>query len=511
MDRKELTQEEAVRKTNIIMMELYDALEKKLKRYPPQVYIPYCSQQITKSRENPKFLSKLPPHNLIHSIEANCAYHKSGYSDPINWDKFAKIMNVYYDYGDNPFQSYTIHENIERFILMMHRQQFALQEGVSNSHLARTWSLFVNNAYMAKLSEEFEQKYKFTFEQWFHLIFLSWVGANDNAYHLFKRNILLNCEFYKVTQEVIDAFYQHISLTVEQVKEKYKCLREDVEPAFHFLIQPILRDKPIIDFKNGTLIAPVPDLLFLYSDHGMLDLLSDIKGYDISLAKSFEAYIEKLLCCLNNKVKIISNKQLENLTEGKSCDFLIETKNEILLVECKATTFTAKMFTDKAILKNNSTGKIADALVQIYTTAYDLGNGVFDSLSVDKTKKVMGIIVTLGEIPLANLDWYFDSFIMVRAETEKKLTAPIYPSKSMQKKPITMSVETFENMIVIMNNTGSGLMDLSAQKEQVGIAYVGDWNTFLGQNLKPEYEALPIVQENNNLFFKSMGVGNNLP
>lgn len=505
-EKEKLTHEEAVRKTKLIMIDFYDALEKKLKRHPPQVYIPYVAEQLTRSRENVKTLCKLPPHNMIHSIEANCAYYKSGYSDPIDWDKFAKIMNIYHDFGDNPFQSYTIQENIGRFILMMHRQQFALQEGVSKTYIARVWSLFVNNPYTAKLSEEFQKEYSFTFEQWFHLVFLSWVGANDKPTHLFERNILLNCDFYKVTQDIIDAFYQHISLTVEQVKENFKSLRRDIEPAFHFLIQPVLMHKPIIDFENGKMIAPAPDLILLYSGQGMLDLLSRIKGYDIYLSKSFEAYIMQLLSCLKRKNKILSNNQLERMTDGKSCDFLIETDSEILLVECKATTFTARMFTDNAILKNNSTGKIAEGLVQIYTSAYDLDKGVFDSLSIDKKKKVVGIVVTLGEIPLANLDWYINSFIMVRAETEKKLTSPIYPSRLMQDRPITMSVDTFENLIVIMNNTGLSMIDLYTQKEKEGVARAGDWNTFLRQNLKSSYEELPFVQKNNSLFYESMGV-----
>ncbi|MBN1787565.1 MAG: hypothetical protein JW806_04140 [Sedimentisphaerales bacterium] len=496
-------------KVKLQVMKFYDALEKRIKRHPPQKYISYCAKRFTQCRNDIKKFVQSPPHNLLHSIEANCAYYKEGYTEPVSWNKFARIMNVYHDYGDNLFLNYTIEENSDRFFLMMAKQQFELQDTPSKGYMARVWSLFVDNLYTVKLAKEFQQKYKMSMEQWFHLMFLLWVAANQRADCIFKKDILLNCDFYMVSQDVIDSLYSYISYTIREIKENYLSIRKQENIVFHFLIRSVFLERPIIDFNDGNMIAPHPDLIFLHSGEGLLKLISSIDGYESCISKSFENYTKDLLNCLENKAQILSCNELEkivkNTTGGKSCDYLIETDSEIVLVECKATSFTAKMFTDNAILNNNSTGQIAAALIQFYTTAYDLHNGVFDAFSIDKEKPVIGFVVTLGKLPLVNSNWYFDKFIIGRAD--KKLKPPIFPSNSMKFYPIVMSIETFEHLIVILNNVKTSVMELHNQKENEKYAIVGDWDAYLRSKLQPDYNTLSIVESNNNKFFESMGVG----
>jgi len=490
------------------MLEFYDTIEKKVKRHRPEEYIPYCAQRLSEFHRDVDKISKIPPHNLLHSIEANCAYYKSGYDDQVTWKSFAQIMNLYQDYGDNPFLSYTISENIDRLFLMMARQQFELQNKPSRVHMARVWSLFVENPYTITLAEQFERVFGISFKQWLHLSFLSWVAAHENPTRIFKRDILLGCDFYKVTSQLADLFYSHVSYSIKQIKNNFLNIRNEEESAFHFLIRSVFLEKPIIAFDDGNMIAPAPDLIFLHSGEGLLDLVRTIPDSDSSIAKSFEYYIGTVLNCLNNKICVIPSNQLEDIvrrsTGGKVCDFIIETDSEILLIECKATTYTAKMFTDNAILNNSSTGKIANGLVQLYTTAHYLDNGVFDTLSIDNDKPAVGIIVTFGEIPLVSSDWYFKKFVMERAE--RRLSPPIFPSNKMTFQPIVMSVETFENMITILNNTSTSIINLSDAKENEGYAAVGDWNTYLRSQVNSEYQGLSIITDNNRNFFESMGV-----
>lgn len=505
-DKEELTLKKAILKTNVQVKSLYSELKKKLKRIPPQSYIPFCAKRLADCSRNLHEFRKTPPHDLLHSIEANCAYYNDGYSDTIDWDSFVKIMNLYRQYDDNQFLSYTIKENSDRFFLMMRRQQFALQKTATKSYMARVWSIFVNNHYTSKLADDFQRKYSFSYEQWFHLVFFLWAAANQNLERIFKREVLYHSDFYKVNAEIINSFYNQISITPENIKDNYFELRKDIESAYHFLIPSVFLEKPIIDFGNGYMLAPNPDLLFVYSGKGMLDLTSRIEGYDAYLAKSFEEHIFHVISCLDGIINIVDNQRLKDLTTGKSCDFLVETEKEIFLIECKATSFTAKMFTDNAILNNNSTGKIADALVQLYTTAYDLEQDVFESLNIDNNKTVIGIIITLGEIPLVNSEWYFNQFIMTRADTEKKLVEPIYPSNIMKKQPVSMAIETFENLITIMNNENLTFMELYNKKENEGIRKVGDWDSYMSNSLKRDYQLLPIILSNNEQFFKSMGI-----
>ena len=43
---------------------------------------------------NDKKFVQTPPHRIIHSIEANCAYWKDGYREPVTWNAVVKIMNI---------------------------------------------------------------------------------------------------------------------------------------------------------------------------------------------------------------------------------------------------------------------------------------------------------------------------------------------------------------------------------------------------------------------------------
>ena len=68
-------------------------------------------------------------------------------------------MNVYNDYG-NPWLCYVISENLNRFFLIMGREQFELQQGPNRVYMARCWKLFINNNIMCNLPKEFEDKYE---------------------------------------------------------------------------------------------------------------------------------------------------------------------------------------------------------------------------------------------------------------------------------------------------------------------------------------------------------------
>ena len=90
-----MMKEEGPTKTSkVAMLELYDALERRLKRHRPRDYITWMSRQLAESWSDPRKFVQIPPHRIMHSIEANCAYWKEGYADPVNWNAVAKVMNM---------------------------------------------------------------------------------------------------------------------------------------------------------------------------------------------------------------------------------------------------------------------------------------------------------------------------------------------------------------------------------------------------------------------------------
>jgi hypothetical protein len=508
MTDKKMTMKEAIRKTNLAMVSFYSDLEKRLKRHPIKEYALYVSHRISKCKNAVNLQSQTPIHFLLNSIEANCAYYNDGYSESITWNKFARIINTYHIHDNNQFLLNVIEENPERFLLMIGRQQFELQYQLSIQHIARAWSLFVNNKHTSGLGKLFESKFHISFEQWFHLSFMACVASEQNSTLGFHKELLYRCSFYDVKKPVVDTFYRYISSTVQEIKDYYVGTRDEEERAFHFMIRSIFISSPIIDFEDGTMLAPHTDLIFMGAFQSLLELVKKINNYNKPLSDSFEEHVSKIIGSLNSCPQIYGNREIEkivkNKTDGKSCDFLIRTENEIILVECKATTYTANMFTDNAILHNNSSGQIAKGLEQLYTTAYDMYSGVFDELSMDKAKPVVGVVVTLGEMPLVNSDWYFNDFIMKRAEN--KLNYPIFPSPIMKLKPIVMSIDTFENLITILNNTQESVYSLYEKKLKFGYAMTGDWNTYLKSMLESKFTILPVIKENQDKFYQTMRI-----
>ena len=497
--------EKSITKAKLKMMSFYDELEKKLKRHPPNEYIPKITKRLYACSQDIAETHKTPPHILLHSIEANCAYHKEAYDEVLDATKFRKIFNLYIDNMDNDFITYTIKENVMRFFLMIRRQQVELlQYNISNNYIARMWRLFVNSQNTIKLQSQFEKKFNISIEQWLHIAFLLTATVINQKNYMFKRTCLSDCTFYDVGQDVVENFYHHTSITTKQVKEEYFNVRENENPAFHFLIKSIFLDRPIIDLEDGHMIAPKPELMFLNSQEKLFELVSSIKGFHKPMSGSFETYTKDLLNGLSSKVGVYTEKILKRLSGGsKSCDFIVETHSEIIFIECKATTYSAKLFTDNAILRNNSTSKIAKGIVQLYTSALNLSEGMFDSLNIDIGKPKIGIVVTLGEIPLVNTNWYFDNFIMESVkEKVDSLEVMFY-------RPIAISIDGLESLITILSNSEANIQDLFDQKEKDGGEAVGDWGAFLQNNIRKEYDLPPVIVENEKLFYKAMNVDDN--
>ena len=123
---------------------------------------------------------------------------------------------------------------------------------------------------------------------------------------------------------------------------------------------------------------------------------------------------------IEGHVAILDATTLERSSPGKSCDFLVILNDELLLVECKATWSTARDLAENALDKDTSNSKIAVGIVQIYTTAYDIESGIFDALGAARNKAALGIVVTLGDLVYANSQWYFEKFVLAKAQPKLK-------------------------------------------------------------------------------------------
>jgi len=161
--------------------------------------------------------------------------------------------------------------------------------------------------------------------------------------------------------------------------------------------------------------------------------------------------------------------------------------------------------TNSAIENNNSTGKVAKGLVQLYASAKDLENGRFEKLGIDHNKKTIGIVVTFGEIPSANSEWYFEEFFLKRAD--KKLNEVIYPSKQMTRRPIVLDISGFERLVATLNSDKRTLQDLYDKKQKDGYHTIGDWGIWLAsQRDSGCLELPPFLKDAKTEFLNELGI-----
>jgi len=485
----------------VAFLDLYDALEGKLKRHAPRDYIIWMSKRLTESWLDDKKFKQTPPHRVIHSIEANCAYWKKGYRDPVTWDAVVRVMNIYHEFVD-PYQLNTISDSLDRFFLLMYREQIPLQKRASWTHFLRSWVLFVRDDSMAQSRCEFHSHYRITMDQWVKVCFLCWAVSSQEAGGSFLVKMVENPKI-TISQETLENFLKYSAMSPEEIGHYFLDMRRNEPYEFHSLIRSCFFEKPIVRFSDGSIVVPHTHLLFLHAGEGLYRLAQTLDGFPEEFSDSFERYTRRVLDSLKGVIRIIDSKVMEST--AKSCDFLVETDNTVILVECKACSFTANKLTNAVIENSNSTGKVAKGLVQLYTSAKDLENGRFEKFGIDRSKPTIGIVVTFGEIPSANSEWYFEEFFLKRAA--KHLNEIIYPSKQMTRRPIAIDISGLESLVVTLNSGKTTLQDLYDRREADGYHATGDWGIWLpSQRDSRRSELPPFLQDAKTEFLNDVGI-----
>ena len=498
-----LEEDEARVKCRNRVRDIYDNLAKKAKRIRPENFVPLL---VSKFREPPKGVV-LPPHVILHAIEANCSYHKDGYDEQVTWGKVTEILNIFLSEEFNPYLTYIIRKNLNLFVQYIHRTQLDIQKTESSrKHLVRYWKLFAENEFAPKLFSNFENKYGISVEKWFRYSF--------GAYAMLRKDLTISRYSIKIEKPLPfsnDDFQKYFDLSVlttEQVKERYFESRKNIDPEFYFLIRSCFLERPILQLSNNKLISPIPELIFRHVGFGLYGLFESLDEDGYYIGKSLQAYTRSVLEDLKIKKVLIDNNSLEKLAKGqKSCDYILSTEHENILIECKATIFKVNTLSQNAIAKHTSTTNICRGIDQIHKTLDQIEEGKFDSLSIDKKKPFIGIILTLGEIPEANSDWYSEE-IIPNNMMGKKLANYDDVSKLIVRKPLILSVNALENLITYMNNSNESLVSIYDQKEKKGYFATGDWEIFLSHKLSDLEKVVPLtfIKSVMEEFDKSLGL-----
>ncbi|MFA5293831.1 MAG: hypothetical protein WC496_12480 [Phycisphaerae bacterium] len=450
--------------TRFKMRRIRDEIEKKAKRIKPEKFIPY----ILNFFYDPSRKWVIGPHTILQAIEANCAYHKRGYDEEITLKKFADIINLLMKSEDkNDFYLWSIHNKLEIFFQFISRIQLEVQKtGCSRTYLSRYWKLFYNNNFLSKLHDDFEKIHGISVEKWFLCSF--------SMYAMFLKTCIIPQKFkispgININESDIQTYLNLSCYTVTEIRQRYFEVRKDIPREFHFLTRTAFVERPIIALENTLLVAPIPELIFRHMGHGLNGLFENIDSYGYCLGKSFQEYTKKTLNCLSDIIRLYSNEELEKLSAGeKSCDFLLVTQSENILIECKAIDFKVRTLTENAILKSNAFTKVKDGIRQIDNTLNNIKTGKLCLPSVDANKPFLKIVVTFGEMLGFNSDWLLNEMCPLIKDVDEKTS-----------KPIILSVDGLEKLVLYIENTKEFLIDIYRSKQEKGYFLTGDWDTYL--------------------------------
>ena len=502
-----LPEDKARLQCRIRVRTIYDNLAKKAKRIRPENFVPLL---VSTFRQPPKGVV-LPPHVILQAIEANCSYHKNGYDEQATWGKLAEILNIFLSEDFNPYLVYVIRKNVNLLMQYMHRSQFDIQKTESSQKdLVRYWKLFAENEFTPKLHSDFENTYSISVEKWFRYSLAAYAMLrNDLMISRYNIKIQMSLPF---SNEDFQKYFDLSIMTAQQVKEKYFESRKNIDPEFYFLIRTCFLERPILQLSNNKLISPIPELIFRHVGYGLYGLFENLDKNGYYIGKSLQSYTRSVLEDLKITNVLIDNNSLEKIAKGqKSCDYILSTEHENILIECKATIFKVNTLTQNAIANHTSTTNICRGIAQIHETLKQIEQGKFDSLGIDKRKPFIGIIITFGEIPEANSDWYSEE-ITPNNVIGAKSSDYDGSSKLIVRKPLILSLNALENLVTLMNNSEESLVSIYDQKEKEGYISTGDWERFLIRKLSALEKVVPLtfIKSVMEEFYKRLGLNNKI-
>jgi hypothetical protein len=470
------TNDEQSLRTAEAMRQLYGRLEDVLKRHRPEEYASVITQCLRKYRDS----HSVPPHWALHSIEASCAYARGHNSDPVTIDRVRRVLKVYADHVDPYLAKLSEDGDADLFGLAMYREQMEIQYQWSEAELRRNEPLFDPETSIAKLAEEFHGCYGISTHSWIRCCMACaiLVVHSDGSYvrredlHRFGR---------PATPAEIDRFLELSSIDAKTLGESFRSKRIDTKPHLHGLVRSAFLKTPLLKINGDHYLAPLPPLIPRHSGHGLYHRMRPMASFQREFGPAFNRCVHDVAERWPGRLRVVPEKEVEKRATERSCDLIIELPDCVLAVECKATVVSADYTTLRALQGDNSTTKILEANVQLYSTAHDIRCGRYDDMGVSNVKPIVGIVVTWDTIPFANSDWYRTSIL--RTEDQPSLVPPIFPSDGMTRKPIVMSLTTFEALVKCLDSTPVTMLGLCGEWESVPFLTAGDWDCFLANKL----------------------------
>ncbi len=352
--------DEAKRKAIQTAGAFYQRLRRLLRRYRPQDYGPLVAKVIYSIIDDQNQWRYYPIHFLVNSIEANCAYHQWYHKiEDLTQARINEIMNHYQGYHD-PYLEHVldVERNLELMGLAFAKQQFPYQRYLDLPALARAIVLFSQDYPLPKTEVLFREAYELTIRDWIYLCFSIFSNTTPKKTPVTSIGNYVNTNISGFPKGSVASFFEMASLSPAQIAERYKDIRTRYPNYLHIFLPSIFLDHPLVRYDDGQYLAVHPGLIYHYSLDGLYQAcqhLPDENTFYGEFGSSFERYIGTVLNKLTGEYSVLEEQEIQAVSPGKSCDYVVVTSDSIVLIECKAVRYSATLLTEGAIKGDNST------------------------------------------------------------------------------------------------------------------------------------------------------------
>lgn len=440
-----------------------------------------------------------PPHYLLHALEASCAHFREPYSKEISQDDLLKLMKVYVDYYD-PISNYllTDQQRLDLMLVAYSRAQFPVQGRVDLHFFGRTASLF-DPARLPRCDRILRQRLGFSIRDWqrFCLAVMS-SAADESRGHVLGEGYLDSLPDDVFPRSVRRSMFRSLSRSPEEVGAGFMERRS--KRLFHDILIPTqFRERPLLEIRPQVHVVVSPDWVAERCGEGVRELLDGLDHATLSneLGASFESYVEKTIREAPGVIRVIPERELRSAASGRICDFLVETQEAILLVECKVGRQSVIEVSEEAVYQTD-TRRLADATNQLAETAISLQDAeVRRAINLELwARPILPMVITSDPFYGANGRRYRELLDRRLGEMRRQPW-----NRSVAPYPEILPVADFELLVVAARRADLGRLVLDKQAAADDV--LGDWHPFLGQKVQ-EGECIERLADEGNQFFRDL-------
>lgn len=360
-------------------------------------------------------------------------------------DKLAKLINyLRFSLNDEIDKHYTIKSDFFLEFNRMAHRQFIWQTGYNQNVIFRHYKIYSN----AEVAPLIFKKFNLTTWELFILgfFFFRWTGEH------FRTKLPFTSKISLLTNDMIETFFKHFSITIEQAKKELKECQEMNENLF-YSYNPLLA-RPILIYQN-TFSCPIQLLLFWQITSGIYYSIVKEPGFENAFGNSFQSYIGEVLykCCNQAKLEIKEEKKYGK-EEKRTTDWIVTDDNAVLFIECKTKRMTIVSKSELNIEKGLELDlkKMSLFITQLYKTYLDYREGKYPHLTFDPSKKFIPLVATLEP-------WYINMnpkiLGLLKNFVVENLIANNIDASIIDKFPYHIrSSEDFEKDIQLINSLG---------------------------------------------------------